>query len=350
LIHFYKRVSDSKMPEDISKEFKKKISLKEFEVTNTANSGGEYGNGWDVKEATKKLKIKVISKNERDMEFDMIGYDPSMVNALRRLLLSDVPSMAIEKVHMYQNTSIMQDEVLAHRLGLIPLAADPRLFSWKPEDHEKKKKKAKEGEGDEGTEKDTLEFNLKVRCKNKADKTGYIDDQILTKHIQWVPKGSQATWAGNVGPTEPDILVNKLRPGHEMEIVMFAVKGVGRDHAKFSPVATAFYRLLPAITIKRPIRGEAATRLQSCFSPGVIGLDKGSDGQAVAKVEEARMDSCSRNLYRHEDLKMAVDIEKVKDHFIFTVESVGALPPGTLVGMSSQVMCGVETSCRPWTC
>ena len=129
-----------------------------------------------------------------------------------------------------------------------------------------------------------MEFNLKVRCKNKADKTGYIDDQILTKHIQWVPKGSQATWAGNVGPTEPDILVNKLRPGHEMEIVMFAVKGVGRDHAKFSPVATAFYRLLPAITIKRPIRGEAATRLQSCFSPGVIGLDKGSDGQAVAKV------------------------------------------------------------------
>ena len=51
------------MPEDISKEFKKKISLKEFEVTNTANSGGEYGSGWDVKEATKKLKIKVIYKS-----------------------------------------------------------------------------------------------------------------------------------------------------------------------------------------------------------------------------------------------------------------------------------------------
>jgi len=326
------------MPEDISKQFRKKISLKEFEVTNTANSGGEYSQGWDVKEAGKKLKIQVITRNEREMEFDMIGYDPSMVNALRRLLLSDVPSMAIEKVHMYQNTSIMQDEVLAHRLGLIPLAADPRLFSWKPEEQENKKKKAKEGEGDEGTEKDTLEFTLKVRCKNKADKSGYIDDQILTKHIQWVPKGSQASWAGNVGPTEPDILVNKLRPGHEMEIVMYAVKGLGRDHAKFSPVATAFYRLLPAITIKRPIRGEAASRLQGCFSPGVISLENGLDGQKVAKVEEARLDSCSRNLYRHEDLKMAVDIEKVKDHFIFTVESVGALPPGTLVGMALDVL------------
>lgn len=39
--------------------------------------------------------------------------------------------MAIEKVHVYNNTSIIQDEVLAHRLGLIPLKADPRKFSFK---------------------------------------------------------------------------------------------------------------------------------------------------------------------------------------------------------------------------
>ena len=81
-------------------------------MTNTANSGGEYSQGFDVKEASKKLKIQVffsqsialngieltvshqylkilhqvVSRNEREMEFDMIGYDPSMVNALRRLV------------------------------------------------------------------------------------------------------------------------------------------------------------------------------------------------------------------------------------------------------------------------
>ena len=49
-----------------------------------------------------------MSRTDRDMEFDMVGYDTAMVNAVRRVLLSDVPSMAIEKVHMYQNTSIMQ--------------------------------------------------------------------------------------------------------------------------------------------------------------------------------------------------------------------------------------------------
>ena len=43
-----------------------------------------------------------------DMEFDMIGYDPSIVNAIRRVLLSEVPAMAIEKVHLFLNTSVMQ--------------------------------------------------------------------------------------------------------------------------------------------------------------------------------------------------------------------------------------------------
>jgi len=39
--------------------------------------------------------------------------------------------MAIEKVHIYQNTSYILDEILAHRLGLIPLKADPRQFKMK---------------------------------------------------------------------------------------------------------------------------------------------------------------------------------------------------------------------------
>ena len=76
----------------------------------------------------------------------------------------------------------------------------------------------------------------------------------------------------NPGPVEDDILVSKMRPGHEMDIKMFAIKGTGRDHAKFSPVCTAFYRLLPEIKIHRPVLNEAARRLRECFSPGVIEL------------------------------------------------------------------------------
>ena len=68
--------------------------------------------------------------------------------------------------------------------------------------------------------------------------------QVFSDKIRWLPKGSQSEWVGldNPGPVQDDILLAKMRPGHEMNLRLFAYKGIGRDHAKFSPVATAFYR------------------------------------------------------------------------------------------------------------
>jgi DNA-directed RNA polymerase I and III subunit RPAC1 len=54
----------------------------------------------------------------------MINIDAPLVNAFRRILIAEIPTIAIEKVNIYQNNGIMQDEVLAHRLGLIPIKAD----------------------------------------------------------------------------------------------------------------------------------------------------------------------------------------------------------------------------------
>jgi len=308
---------------EIDTQFSNKISLKEFEVVNTASSN-VAGNISGKQKPKKNLKVCVVGMNSLDIEFDLVGYDPAIANALRRILLSDIPSMAIEKVYMYQNTSIMQDEVLAHRLGLLPLTADPRLFTYPPADWTP----------ETGTDKDTLEFSLVVKCTSSTDPSKkYNNEHVLTKHMQWVPRGGQRM--RDPGCAEKDILINKLRPGHEMEVKMFAVKGTGRDHAKFSPVSTAFYRLLPSITLTKTVQGEAATRLQSCFSPGVIKLE-GHNNKAV--VANQRIDSCSRNVYRYDDLKDSVALEKVKDHFIFTVESVGALPPQDLVSMAWDVI------------
>lgn len=77
-------------------------------------------------------------------------------------------------------------------------------------------------------------------------------------------------------------------------------------------LATASYRLLPEITLTREVRDSEATLLQSCFSPGVIGI--GSDGKAY--VKEARYDSCSRNVYRYDEIKDACVLSRVRDHFI----------------------------------
>ena len=53
-----------------------------------------------------------------------------MANALRRIILSEIPTVAIEKVNMWQNTSIIPDENLAHRIGLIPIKCDPRKLEF----------------------------------------------------------------------------------------------------------------------------------------------------------------------------------------------------------------------------
>ena len=55
-------------------------------------------------------------------------------------MLLKIPTMAIEKVYLYQNTSLIPDEVLAHRLGLIPIKADPRKFVEKHRSFFKKMK------------------------------------------------------------------------------------------------------------------------------------------------------------------------------------------------------------------
>ena len=75
--------------------------------------------------------IRVKKLDEEEIVFDLIGAEPPLANALRRILIAEIPTMAIEKVELWQNTSIIPDENLAHRLGLIPLAVDPRLFEFK---------------------------------------------------------------------------------------------------------------------------------------------------------------------------------------------------------------------------
>jgi len=106
-----------------------------------------------------------------ELEFDLVGVEPALANAFRRILLSEVESMAIKEVHMYMNTSVIQDEVLAHRIGLIPLKANPKQFVSQQEGLPfyvtyLKTKNLRQFNflGVPPSEQDTLEFELKVKC------------------------------------------------------------------------------------------------------------------------------------------------------------------------------------------
>lgn len=323
----------------------------------------------------KRFRINIIENKGDNLVFELIGCDASFANALRRILLSEVPTVAIESVYMWNNTSIIHDEVLAHRLGLIPINVDARLFD--PIE-----------EGDDSTDRNTLVFQLQIKCpsrrqaaakakKKKAegddeanalteteksvlentelDKAAYAaakKDAIETpgrpytlhlysKDLVWVPQGDQTKrFLNGIRPVHDDILIAKLRPGQEIELEAHARYGLGQDHAKFSPVATAAYRLYTEVEIVEPIYDEDAEQLAHLYEPGVFELIPATEPGKRVTVKVVNPYACtmSRNYMRNPTLAKAVKMTRIPHHFIFSVESVGMHKPAVLVAEALKVL------------
>ncbi|KAJ3411821.1 DNA-directed RNA polymerases I and III subunit RPAC1 [Chytridiales sp. JEL 0842] len=283
---------------------------------------------WDLERFKKNFKVVISRVGTLDMEFDLIGIDASIANAFRRILISEVPTMAIEKVYVLSNTSVMVDEILAQRLGLIPIKADPRKFNFR------------EGADDVPTDLNTIVFKMSVKCdfnpNAKADAVNpedlYRNNAVYSKHLIWDPQGEQEERFADepIRPVLDDILITKLRPGQEVDVEVHCQKGIGKEHAKWSPVATASYRLLPEITILSPITGPHATKFRDCFSKGVVEVFTNSKGEKEARVVNPRKDTVSREVLRHKEFEGKVRLTRIRDHFIFSIESTGILPPHVL--------------------
>eukprot|EP01054_Gregarina_sp_Poly1_P000304 Gregarina_sp_Poly_1__303@NODE_1075_length_5172_cov_40_719491_g538_i1_p5_GENE_NODE_1075_length_5172_cov_40_719491_g538_i1NODE_1075_length_5172_cov_40_719491_g538_i1_p5_ORF_typecomplete_len160_score12_53RNA_pol_L/PF01193_24/5_1e15RNA_pol_A_bac/PF01000_26/2_2e11RNA_pol_A_bac/PF01000_26/2_9e03Fer4_9/PF13187_6/0_015ETF_QO/PF05187_13/0_063GTP_cyclohydroI/PF01227_22/0_11_NODE_1075_length_5172_cov_40_719491_g538_i17191198 len=122
------------------------------------------------------------------------------------------------------------------------------------------------------------------------------------------------------GPINGNILITKLRPGQEIEAVCYVEKGTGKTHAKWSPAAPAVYRLQPKLVFPQgPLVGAEAEELKELCPKKVFDVE-----DDVSTVRDAR--ACSTCRACIERFPGQVEIRKVKDHFIFQVESTGAIP------------------------
>lgn len=75
------------------------------------------------------MKIRIVKKNAEKMEFVVEGISLSMASALRRIMVSEVSTMAVDWIDMHNNTSVLFDEMLAHRIGMMPIKFDPTKFN-----------------------------------------------------------------------------------------------------------------------------------------------------------------------------------------------------------------------------
>lgn len=316
------------------------VKIEKDRVTNTVstdypgyhNDKEDYA--WDLERFKESFDINISYITERTANFDLINLDTSIASAFRRIMIAEVPSVAAESVFVFNNTSVIQDEVLAHRIGLIPLKVDPDALQWVDSTVDEK---------DRFTDANTVVLTLDVTCtrnphasKNSTDpKELYRNSNVYAKDLKFEPQGKQMeTFKAPVVPADPDILLAKLRPGQEISLRAHCVLGIGSDHAKFSPVSTASYRLLPTIEITQPICGEDAKKFQKCFSSGVIGIN----AQGEAYVKDARRDTVSREVLRHEEFEGKVKLGRKRNQFIFNVESSGAMPPEEIFFKSVRIL------------
>ncbi|CAF1934276.1 unnamed protein product [Brassica napus] len=278
------------------------------------------------------IGIDAASYNGMELTFDMIGIDAASYSVILSLTTSlnldflvfffvftmQLPTMAFEKVFIANNTSIVQDEVLAQRMGLVPIAADPKLFQYL-------------SENDQPNEKNTIVFKLHAKCAK-----GEGRKKVLTKELIWLPKGTAAKKSPSLNSLIIQslrailTLIAKLGPGHEIELEAHAVKGIGKTHAKWLPVATAWYRMLPEVILLREVEDEDAERLVEACPEKVFDIEDMGNGRKRATVAWPRNCTLCRQCVREnygEEVKVEgiqrkkwienVALRRVKNHFIF---------------------------------
>ena len=178
------------------------------------------------------MEIRVLENNKEQMKLSFILKDsnPVFANTLRRLMVDDVPTMAVEDVEFQKNNSILYDEMVAHRLGLIPLKTDLKSYNV-PE---------------------------KCKCEGKGC------NRCQLKMVLRATKGSGMVYASElkskdpaVKPVYPDTPIVKLLKGQTLELEATAVLGTGRQHVKWSP-CHVWYKYKPIVEITGDVKNPEA--------------------------------------------------------------------------------------------
>ncbi len=286
---------------------------------------------------------ETFASGENSCTFDLIGVDAPIANALRRAMLSRVPTMAIDLCVVLDNTSVLPDEMIAHRLGLVPLRAPSKQFSYPNAAFF-----STEGGRQALDEQTGLEFMLDVTCTVQGGKE--VNTLVKSGDIKWVPIGTQhgRFEEEHIGPVHNDLVIAQLSPGQSIKVQCFAVKGRGETHAKWQPVATAFYKLLPLVKILEPIRGAAAAllvtdpkRADNACPSGVFDIEDG-----VAVVSNARNCTMCRECLRRDEYKGKIELARDKRHFMFSVESTGTYSAADIVKEALHELVATMTDVR----
>jgi DNA-directed RNA polymerase subunit D len=159
--------------------------------------------------------VELLEKGDERISVKFKDVPREYVNALRRLAISEVPTLAIDDVVMIDNSSVVHDEAVAHRLGMIPLRTDLKRFVM-PHDCDCKS---------------TLGCS---KCRVLL-----VLDSEATERTRIVTSGELKSEDEEVKPVSNEIPILTLAPGQKVKFEAYARLGNGKSHAKWQPTSSA---------------------------------------------------------------------------------------------------------------
>ena len=284
-------------------------------------------------------RVTIDATTEDSMRFMLYDTDTSVANALRRVMIAEVPTLAIEMVEVEENSSVLADEFIAHRLGLVPISVTagsqgktgPETFSYRHE-----------CTCERGCPSCSVTFALDVANNGPEEvKTVYSGDLQTERDDVEVKGYSSRDEQLRLGAATENrgIVLAKLGKGQRLKLRATAFKGIGKIHAKWSPVAIATYTFEPKVELnlaRMEDLTEAQRRELVAVCPArVFKYDDGTKKVEVADPKACMFcDQCvrlGRSFKEKSDDDNVVSVEPVPGRFLFVVETTGALKTAEVV-------------------
>jgi len=240
------------------------------------------------------MKIKILNKKAEKIRFLVEDITSPFANALRRIMITEIPNLVIDYVNITENSSALFDEVLAHRLGMLPLVFDPKKFNFKDQ----------------------------CKCKGKGCPLCEVVFELDKKGPGMVYSSDLKCKNKNVKVTHPNFPIVELLDNHEVKLSAVARLGLGSEHSKYY-AANASYQYYPEIEVK----GDARSAVKEC-PKGLLVLR----GSKVVLKDPTKCDLCKS--CESENLKVNFDDSK----FIFNVDSISGLDPAYIIIRAAEIL------------
>ena len=249
------------------------------------------------------VSIQKYSKEEG--VFLLKNIERTIINGIRRILLSEIPSYTIDSIEMEKNNSLMNDEYLAHRIGLIPF-----LFR----ENEKNFRNTEDCSCIGGCKRCTIYLKLEKENNEKELMNVYSSDFLQEPNeyykvepisIEKYPKG---------------ILLCKLDKGESISLRGILKKGIGKEHAKWSCVSTVSFREIPILKIKEDELKEDTELIDKIISSCPVNIFQKEENKLHIK-EEMNCIQC----HQCSEISPSIEISYHPNEFELTIESNGIM-------------------------